>query len=270
MKKSPDDMMSRFLQGCRVRPGSELYLSGRTSKAVFSGELPKRGEKKFLEKLHGRLERLQEVLYAEHKRKILVVLQGMDTAGKDGTIRHVFQGVNPQGVRVAVFKVPTQEESDYDYLWRVHKQAPMKGQIVIFNRSHYEDVVTTRVHGLITPKEAQRRYRQINDFERMLTEEGTVILKFFLHIDKEEQKRRLKERQTDPEKNWKMNPADFKERKFWSDYMQAYSEAISATSTTGAPWFIIPADKKAHRNLAVSWEIVEALRRLDMKFPKSP
>ncbi|MBI5033217.1 MAG: polyphosphate kinase 2 family protein [Chloroflexi bacterium] len=215
------------------------------------------------------LDQLQELLYAEHKHKILIVLQGMDTSGKDGTIRHVFSGVNPQGVRVANFKEPTPLELAHDYLWRVHQQTPGSGEIVIFNRSHYEDVLIVRVHGIITPKECRRRYADINAFETMLTNEGTLILKFFLHIDKDEQRKRLQDRLDDKDKHWKFNTDDLKERARWDDYMEAYEDALSATSTDCAPWYLVPANRKWYRNLLVLRTLVQSLRDLKMAYPKA-
>lgn len=217
--------------------------------------------------LNKQLETLQELLYAEHKHKVLIVLQGMDTSGKDGVIRRVFEGVNPQGVKVASFKVPTVEELSHDYLWRIHKMVPAKGEIVIFNRSHYEDVLVVRVHGMVSPELCRKRYGEIVDFERMLTDNGTLILKFFLNISLEEQKERLQSRLDDPQKVWKFNTGDLGERKLWPDYMKAYEEAIAATSTDFAPWYIIPSDRKWYRDLAISTLLVQALKDLKMNFP---
>ena len=221
-----------------------------------------------LGELNQDLEKLQELLYAEHKHRVLVVLQGMDTSGKDGVIRHVFEGVNPQGVRVASFKVPTPEEMDHDYLWRIHQQTPGKGEIVIFNRSHYEDVLVVRVHELVPETVWRKRYDQIRDFERQLVQEGTIILKFFLHIDLDEQKERLQARLDDPTKIWKFNPGDLKERALWADYVEAYEDAINKTSTLEAPWYIVPANKKWYRNLVIASVLVDALKKLDMKYPQ--
>jgi PPK2 family polyphosphate:nucleotide phosphotransferase len=221
-----------------------------------------------LGELNQDLEKLQELLYAEHKHRVLIVLQGMDTSGKDGVISHVFEGVNPQGVRVASFKVPTDEELDHDYLWRVHKQTPGKGEMVIFNRSHYEDVLVVRVHNLVPEPVWQKRYDQIRDFERQLAQEGTIILKFFLHIDKDEQKQRLQDRLNDPTKIWKFNPGDLKERALWDEYTAAYEDAISLTSTDEAPWYIVPANKKWYRNLVIASVLVDALKKLDMQYPQ--
>jgi PPK2 family polyphosphate:nucleotide phosphotransferase len=214
-----------------------------------------------------RLEALQELLYAEGRHRLLVVLQAMDTAGKDSTIRHVFQGVDPLGVRVASFKAPTPHELAKDYLWRIHQHVPGKGEIVIFNRSHYEDVLITRVNGWIDAAECRRRYRQINDFERMLAETGTTILKFYLHISRDEQRKRLEQRRDTPEKQWKFQPADLAVRAQWDDYMKAYEAALSATSTTHAPWHVIPANNKLARNLMVSRVLIATLEGLRMRYP---
>jgi PPK2 family polyphosphate:nucleotide phosphotransferase len=214
------------------------------------------------------LEELQELLYAEHKHKILIVLQAMDSGGKDGTIRHVFDGVNPQGVKVASFKVPTKEELAHDYLWRVHKHTPGKGEIVIFNRSHYEDVLVVRVHELVPKSIWRRRFKHIRDFERILADEGATILKFFLHIDLDEQKERFQARLDTPHKRWKFRLRDLEERKLWDSYLAAYEEAISKTSTNWAPWYIIPANRKWYRNLVISRIIVDTLENLKMTYPE--
>jgi PPK2 family polyphosphate:nucleotide phosphotransferase len=221
-----------------------------------------------LASLIARLDPLQELLYAEHKHSILVVLQGMDTSGKDGTIRRVFEGVNPEGVRVAHFGKPTQEELDHDYLWRVHKQTPGKGEIVIFNRSHYESVLVERVHELVPSKVWKKRYRQIVDFERMLAVEGTTILKFFLFISKQEQASRFRERLKDPTKHWKFSFLDYNERERWDEYVSAYQDAISKTSTETAPWYTVPSDHPWFRDIVVSHALVSTLDGLKMKYPK--
>jgi PPK2 family polyphosphate:nucleotide phosphotransferase len=252
----------------RVKPGSKVDLSKWDPDDVrgFAGD-KKAGEQELL-KLNKRLEALQELLYAEHKHKVLVVLQGMDTSGKDGVIRHVFEGVNPQGVRVAAFKQPTEEELRHDYLWRVHQQTPGSGEIVIFNRSHYEDVLVVRVHNIVPPQVWKRRYDHINRFERLLADEGATILKFFLHISPEEQKKRLQERLDDADKQWKFNVGDLAERKLWPDYQLAYEDALSKTSTSYAPWYIVPANKKWRRNLVISTVLVETLEKLKMRYPQ--
>ncbi len=218
--------------------------------------------------LNKKLDHLQEVFYAEHKHRLLVIIQAMDTAGKDGTIRSVFDGVNPQGVRVASFKTPTPEELDHDYLWRVHKQTPAKGEIVIFNRSHYEDVLVVRVHQLVSPDVWQKRYTHINQFEKHLVDEGTTILKFFLHITLDEQKQRLMDRIIDPTKQWKFNPGDLDERKLWSQYINAYEDVLNKTSTSWAPWYVIPSNRNWYRNLMVSEILVNSLQKMKLKYPK--
>lgn len=227
------------------------------------------------EDAHERLKRntkrmfdLQYRLYAESRRAMLIVLQAMDAGGKDGTIRHVMSGMNPQGCRVTSFKVPSSEEAAHDYLWRIHHAVPRYGEIGIFNRSHYEDVLVVRVHNLVPEKTWRRRYDQINAFERHLAENNVVIVKFFLHISKKEQKRRFIERVGDPDKNWKFSKHDVEERKHWDEYMQAYDEAIRRCSTPWAPWYVVPSDKKWFRNLAVSEVIVRTLESLKMRFPK--
>lgn len=221
-----------------------------------------------VEKLNGRLETLQELLFAEHRHKVLIVLQAMDTGGKDGTIRRVFDGVNPAGVRVVSFKAPTAEELDHDFLWRVHKGVPGRGEMVIFNRSHYEDVLVVRVHNLVPPEVWSKRYDQINEFERMLAENGTTILKFFLHIDMDEQKERLQARLDDPAKRWKFRLGDLSERQRWSEYMQAYEDMLNKTSTEYAPWYIVPANRKWFRDLVISSVLVDTLEGLEMKYPE--
>jgi PPK2 family polyphosphate:nucleotide phosphotransferase len=210
---------------------------------------------------------MQDVLYASESRSVLIVLQGMDTAGKDGTISHIFSGVNPQGCDVASFKVPTPIEARHDFLWRVHAFAPPKGKIVIFNRSHYEDVLSPRVHKVISGKEARRHMDEINAFEQMLHENGTLILKFFLHISHKEQTSRLQARIDDPQKHWKLSPADFKEREYWHDYVDAYEDVLSRTSVKHAPWFVIPSDHKWYRNLAISKILAEAMKGLKLEYP---
>ncbi len=221
-----------------------------------------------LEKVLRRLDEIQYLLYAAKQHALLVVLQSMDAGGKDGTIRHVMSGLNPQGCRVTSFKAPTAEEAGHDFLWRVHKAVPIKGEIGIFNRSHYEDVLVARVHQLVPEAVWSKRYDQINDFEKVLTESNVTILKFFLHISKEEQKQRFEERLEDKTKRWKISPADFEERKRWGEYQTAYEVALSRCSTPWAPWYIIPANKKWFRNLAVSQIMLRALEGLKMKYPK--
>ncbi len=252
----------------RVRPGTTVDLSQWDPDDTDGFQGSKAEAEERLSRLNKELSELQELLYAEHKHKVLIVLQAMDTGGKDSTIRHVFKGVNPQGVRIANFKVPTPEERDHDYLWRVHKQVPGRGEIVVFNRSHYEDVLVVRVHDIVPPNVWGKRYHHINEFEKTLAEEGTTILKFYLHISPDEQKKRLQERLDDPRKRWKFNVADLKERELWPEYMRAYADALSKTSTEWAPWYIVPANRKWYRNLVVASVIVETLRGLNMRYPE--
>ena len=253
----------------KVNPGQEIQLKDWDPQETSAFEEGKKESKQAIQDMNEELETLQEKLYAEHKHKVLVVLQGMDTSGKDGTIRHVFEGVNPQGVRVASFKVPTQEEADHDYLWRVHKQTPGKGEITIFNRSHYEDVLVVRVHNLVPEQVWKKRYEQINRFEKLLADEGTTILKFFLHISLEEQKERLIARQVDPQKQWKFSSKDVEERKYWKDYTKAYEAVLSKTSTEWAPWYIIPSNRKWYRNLVISKILIKTLDGLKIKYPEA-
>lgn len=252
----------------RVKPGSEVDLSEWDPDDTREFSESKGDGKDRLDELTDELEILQELLFAEHKQKLLIILQGMDTSGKDGVISHVFEGVNPQGVRVASFKVPTAEELDHDYLWRVHKQVPGKGEITIFNRSHYEDVLVVRVHSLVPEAVWSKRYDQINEFERMLAESGTTILKFFLNIDKDEQKERLEARLAEPEKRWKFRTGDLKERELWADYTKAYEDVLEKTSTEWAPWYIVPANRKWYRNLVIATVLVETLQGLKMEYPQ--
>lgn len=250
-----------------VQPDQEVNLADwdpSSTDAWQSGKVA--GEERMLI-LNNEFEVLQELLFAQGKHKVLIVLQGMDTSGKDGVIRHVFEGVNPQGVRVATFKVPTAPELAHDYLWRVHQQVPMQGEMVIFNRSHYEDVLVVRVHNLVPPEKWQKRYEQINNFEKLLVEEGTTILKFFLHINLEEQRERLLARLDEPTKQWKFNPGDLKERRLWNEYQAAYEAVLSKTSQTHAPWIIVPANRKWYRDLIISAVLVETLQKLKMEYP---
>jgi PPK2 family polyphosphate:nucleotide phosphotransferase len=221
-------------------------------------------------KLVDRIGELQELLYAEHRHKVLIVLQGMDTSGKDGTVRKVLRETSPQGVRVVSFKKPSETELDRDYLWRVHAQVPGRGELVVFNRSHYEDVLVVRVHSLVPKSVWKKRFDQINDFERMLADEGTTILKFFLHISRDEQRERLQARLDDPTKRWKFEHGDLAERKLWNDYMRAYEDVLDKTSTEYAPWTVVPADRKFMRDFLVAGAVVKALEKLKMKYPDPP
>ena len=255
-----------MLSSLLVDPGSSADLERRDPRDTLG--LPGKDEaKEQLATLLEELSSLQERLYAEGKRSILLILQGLDASGKDGTIRHVFTGVNPQGCRVTSFKAPTPLELAHDFLWRIHAECPARGMIGIFNRSHYEDVVTVRVLGLAPQEVWRRRPKQIVEFERYLVEEGTTVLKCFLHVSAEEQRERFAERLSDPAKRWKFNPDDEETNRRYGEFTTAYEEAITATSTEWAPWHVIPADRNWVRNLAVATVLVEALRRLDPQFP---
>jgi PPK2 family polyphosphate:nucleotide phosphotransferase len=255
-------------QRFRVKPGAKVDLDKRDPADKTGVPAAKEDRLRRLAELAQQVDALQDLLYAEHKRKVLIVLQGMDTSGKDGTIRHVFSEVDPLGVRAVSFRAPVGDELEHAYLWRIHRQTPGNGEIVIFNRSHYEDVLVPRVHATIDHAECKRRYRQINDFERMLAENGTTLLKFFLHISKAEQRARLQERIDKPEKRWKFNPSDLKERARWDEYLAAYEAAIEETSSEWAPWYVIPSDSKSTRNLIVSSILVETLEGLKMAYPQ--
>ncbi|AWN23596.1 polyphosphate kinase [Deinococcus irradiatisoli] len=215
------------------------------------------------------LAKLQDRLYAESKQSLLVVLQARDAGGKDGTVKHVFELINPQGVIVTNFKVPNEEDLKHDFLWRIHPHTPAAGMIAVFNRSYYEDVLVTRVHELIGDQEAKRRFEHIRNFEALLADRGTRILKLYLHVSAEEQRQRLQERLDDPEKNWKFNPADLKERGRWDEYTRVYEDALSATSTDDAPWYVIPADHKWYRNRVVAQLLLETLRDMNPQYPEA-
>ncbi len=251
----------------RLEPGKPVDLSrfDPNSTAGFKGGKDKVGH--VLDQLNSRLEVLQERLWAEGERGVLIVLQGMDTSGKDGTIRHVFDGVNPMGVRVASWKAPTEEERAHDFLWRIHPRMPGKGEMVIFNRSHYEDVLVVRVRNLAPKKVWKARYEQINQFEKLCADNGTTILKFFLHIDLDEQKERLKARLADPLKSWKFRTGDLEDRALWDDYMKAYEDALRKTTTPWAPWYVVPANHKWFRNLVVATALVDALEAMKIQDP---
>lgn len=236
--------------------------------AAYTGSFANEQEvQESLEKDLKRMYELQEILYASATQSLLIVLQAMDSGGKDGTITHVFRGLNPAGVQVAAFKQPNPDELKHDFLWRVHQRTPPKGLIGVFNRSHYEDVLVVRVHGLVPKKVWKKRYDQINDFEALLVETGTIILKFFLHISKEEQERRLEDRLRQPNKYWKFSPADLKERELWDDYMDAYEAVFEQCNTKHAPWYIVPANHKWYRNYIVSRTIVEAMEAMKLEYP---
>jgi len=249
----------------RVRPGSRIRLERRNASDTLGWD--KEAAAPELDKQLARLTELQDRFWAEAKHSVLVVLQGIDAAGKDGTINKVMEAFNPQGCPVTSFKVPSAEELAHDYLWRVHKNVPRKGEIGIFNRSHYEDVLVVRVHGLVPRKVWSTRYDQINDFERTLTENGTTLVKFFLTIDKDEQRSRFQARFDDPTKRWKFSMGDLEERKLWDDYQLAFDDALSRCSTDVAPWYVIPANHKWFRNLAVATILADTIAGLKPAYP---
>jgi PPK2 family polyphosphate:nucleotide phosphotransferase len=220
-----------------------------------------------LERLKEDLRQLQQMLYAERRHRLLIVLQGMDGSGKDGTVRNVFSGIDPHGLRVISFKSPTQEELDHDFLWRVHKEVPGKGELVVFNRSHYEDVIAVNVKNLSPKAVWEKRYDHILNFEKLLVDEGTTVLKFFLHISREEQRRRLQARLANPAKHWKFNPEDLADRRLWPQFSGAYEEVLSRTSTEAAPWYIVPANRKWYRNAVIANIVRSTLAKLELKFP---
>jgi PPK2 family polyphosphate:nucleotide phosphotransferase len=249
-----------------VKPGKDLKLS-KLDTADTGDFKDKEDAEPAIEKHLEKLRKLQGLLYAEAKRALLVVFQAMDAGGKDGAIEHVFSGLNPQGCSVTSFKAPSHEELAHDYLWRIHIATPRRGIIGIFNRSHYESVLVERVKKLVPKEVWSKRYDHINAFEKLLADEGTVILKFFLHISREEQKKRLEARLQDPTKNWKFSPLDLEERKRWDEYMDAYQDALEKCSTEDAPWFAVPSDHKWFRNWVISDTIVRTLEDMDMKYP---
>ncbi len=252
----------------RVKPGAKVDLADwdPEDKSEFDGS--KEEGRAATAPLNAQLESLQELLYAEAKHKVLVVLQARDAGGKDGTIRHVFDGVNPQGVKVASFKQPSKEELGHDYLWRIHKHVPAKGEIAIFNRSHYEDVLVVRVHNFVPEDVWKRRYDHINNWEKMLADEGVTIVKFYLNISPDEQKERFQARLDEPEKRWKFSTGDLGERKLWDEYTAAFEDMLEKTSTDHAPWYIIPANRKWYRNYVISQILVDTLEGLDMRYPQ--
>jgi PPK2 family polyphosphate:nucleotide phosphotransferase len=260
-----NDLRERF----QIKPGKKFRLLERDPEDT--AHVPDKDVAEAIQQKNTqKLVNLHDLLYAEQQHALLIVLQGMDAAGKDGTIKHVMSGVNPAGCTVTSFKVPTAEEAAHDFLWRIHKAVPPKGYIGIFNRSQYEDVLVTRVHKLVPEKVWKSRYDRINDFERLLVENHVVLLKFFLHIGKDEQKRRFDARKDEPSKNWKISGADARERVFWDSYQAAYQDALEKCSNKYAPWYVIPANKKWFCHLAVSQIIVDALEDLKMKYPTTP
>jgi PPK2 family polyphosphate:nucleotide phosphotransferase len=241
----------------RVKPGEKVKLADINAEG--DGGLTKEQGGERLAKLSEQIGELQELLYAAHRRSMLIILQGMDTSGKDGTVKHVMSEVNPLGCRIESFKVPTEEELAHDFLWRAHKVTPPRGMMTIFNRSHYEDVLVVRVHNLVPKSVWEPRYDHIRDFERMLADNDTIILKFYLHISRKEQKKRLEAREQEAQKAWKLSAGDWRERAYWDEYAQAYEDAITRTTTEQSPWRIVPADKKWFRNLAIAEAIRDAL-----------
>ena len=251
-----------------VKPGSKVWLK-RFDPGYEGKHKSRKSALPEIEENRQKMDDLQYLMFAENKHSLLVVLQGLDAAGKDGTVRHVFTGMNPAGCLSVSFKEPTPKELAHDFLWRVHPPVPAKGSVVIFNRSHYEDVLIVRVHGLVPEKVWSKRYDEINDFERLIaTENNTTILKFFLHISKDEQLARFKKRLDDPTRQWKISESDYKEREYWDDYTRAFEDVLNKTSTDHAPWFIIPSNHKWFRNLAISEIIVRQMEAMDMQFPK--
>lgn len=260
---SPKDFAKAF----RVKPGTRAELAKRDPDNTL--DWSKAGAADALQdKNVARIAERQKLLFAASRYSLLIILQGIDTSGKDGTIRHLLTGVNPQGVRVTGFGVPSKEELAHDYLWRIHAAVPARGLIGVFNRSHYESLLVERVHELAPEAAIKQRFDQINAFERHLVENNCIILKFMLHISKEEQRERLQDRLTDREKNWKMNPADLKERVLWNQYAQAYEDVVTKCSTPHAPWYVIPSDKKWFRNLVISQIVADTLDAMDMEYPK--
>lgn len=248
------------------KPGSKIDLSDVPTR-VEQDKHNKSSAKKQIEENAAEMADLARCLYAENKRSILLVLQGMDTAGKDGTIRAVMRGLNPRSCQVHSFKKPSEEELDHDFLWRIHKCAPRKGNIGIFNRSHYEDVLVVRVHELVPKNAWQKRYEMINEFEKLLADNGTVVVKCYLHVSKEEQRERLQARIDEPRSRWKFNPGDIAERKLWDKYQEAYTDALEKCNTKHAPWYIVPSDQKWYRNLVVSNLVHDTMKELNPKYP---
>jgi len=259
--------MKQLARELVVKPGEKFKLEEFHPDKTFGYD--KESADEHLKKNLERLCDLQYRLYAEGRRSVLVVLQGIDAGGKDGTVKHVMSGMNPQGVTVTSFKVPEGAEKRHDYLWRIHQAVPEWGKIGIFNRSHYEDVLVVRVHNLVPEKVWRRRYDEINDFERMLGDNGVEILKFLLYISKDEQEKRFRQRIDEKQKNWKFSPSDLKEREYWDQYIEAYEDMLRKCSKKHAPWYVIPSNNKWFRNLAVSQILADTLEGMDLKFPKA-
>jgi PPK2 family polyphosphate:nucleotide phosphotransferase len=256
-----------FSKAFKVKPGTRIDLDAFDARWKPDNLDRKKADARFAA-LTARLCDLQHLMYAEDKRSLLVVLQGRDAAGKDGTIRHVFGPVNPQGCQVTSFKLPSRLEAAHDFLWRCHLAAPERGRMAIFNRSHYEDVLVVRVHDLVPKSVWSKRYDQINAFEKLLTDNGTTILKFYLHIDPDEQLARFRKRIDNPKKNWKISDADYSERPYWESYTRAFEDALSKCSTAHAPWFVIPADRKWLRNLMIAEIVVKTMEGMKMRYPE--
>ena len=265
----PLESLTDFLQKFKIGPGAKVELSNVDPRDCGNYESHEAALPEMLSQLH-KMDQLQNLMYAERKRSVLVVLQGLDACGKDGVVRHILTGMNPAGCRVIAFKQPTPEDLGHDFLWRVHSHAPAKGEVAIFNRSHYEDVLVVRVHQLVPAHVWSKRYDLINELERLLVVENcTTVLKFFLHISKDEQLARFKRRLDDPARRWKISESDYREREFWDDYVQAFQDMLHKTSTVHAPWFVIPSNNKWFRDLAVSQIITRTLEQLDMQLPET-
>ena len=256
----------KIYEECLVKPGKKFRLQDVDPDSTLGLKNKQEAERTLAENRR-RLIDLQRLFYASRRKGLIIVLQAIDAGGKDGTIRHVMRGVNPQGCRVASFKAPSSNELSHDYLWRIHRNVPPRGEMCIFNRSHYEDVLVVRVHNYVPKEVWNRRFRHINEFERMLAEEDFLIRKFYLHISKAEQKKRFEQRLQDKKKNWKFSSADVEERRYWDKYMEAFEDVLDKCSTSFAPWFVVPSNRKWVRNVAISSILVQTLEELDMKFP---
>ena len=261
-------LAEKFTEKCLVKPGEKVSLADYSTQTLGIFGKPEEEARPVFSELRSKLASQQRVLFAEGKRKVLIVMQAMDTGGKDGCVRKLFSRVDPQGVRVTPFKAPSTRELSHDFLWRIHQVVPAKGEIAVFNRSHYEDIIAVRVKKLAPRKVWERRYKHIIDFEQMLIDEGTTVLKFFLHISKDEQKRRLQSRLDRPEKHWKFFPDDLADRARWDDFEVAYEDVLARTSTASAPWFVIPADYKWYRDVAVAQIVTHAFDKLNLEYPK--
>lgn len=268
-KKLEISMSNRDLDHLRVKHKEELILSDYDSQAPKNDASEDEKMMLNIQKLGDKLDKLQTLLYSGKQKGLLLVLQGMDTAGKDGSIRRVFSHISPLGVRAEAFGPPSALELEHDFLWRIHSKTPSLGEIVVFNRSHYEDVLVTRVRGMVTREICEQRYQDIVAFETLLERQGIKVLKCFLNISKNEQKRRLKERLDDPHKRWKLQPSDFEDRKLWDQFQQAYQDAIKETSTADAPWYIIPADSKHYRDFCLASLLVQTLEQMNLEVPKA-